>query len=302
MMRLSASLGIWNWFILAAILLCSKCWRPAHSCCGSASRRCWSGVISLGRSTWPWQAQLIASRCFRSPRSRSGGGSARRRREAGRQPFLNRRAEAFVGRVFTLEKPIVDGARHGADRRHGLAGRRPRLPGRQPRQGHARRRRAAGGGAAAMTESVNVSDRIRSTPRRRATDRANARCRPAAGLHHEQRRDLRRVEHLQRLADELIAAARSSGSCVMTSSTRVEQVGPHVAAQVAVGDDADELAIASVMPTQPKPLADISTIASDIACRARRAAPRRRCASRRARISASRRAGRPDAGRGSRAR
>jgi hypothetical protein len=25
------------------------------------------------------------------------------------QPFLNRRAEAFVGRVFTLEKPIVDG-------------------------------------------------------------------------------------------------------------------------------------------------------------------------------------------------
>jgi membrane protein implicated in regulation of membrane protease activity len=26
------------------------------------------------------------------------------------QPFLNRRAEAFVGRVFTLEKPIVDGS------------------------------------------------------------------------------------------------------------------------------------------------------------------------------------------------
>ena len=25
------------------------------------------------------------------------------------QPFLNRRAEALVGRVFTLEKPIVDG-------------------------------------------------------------------------------------------------------------------------------------------------------------------------------------------------
>jgi hypothetical protein len=25
------------------------------------------------------------------------------------QPFLNRRAEAFVGHVFTLEKPIVDG-------------------------------------------------------------------------------------------------------------------------------------------------------------------------------------------------
>jgi membrane protein implicated in regulation of membrane protease activity len=28
---------------------------------------------------------------------------------AGDNPFLNRRAEGYVGRVFTLEKPIVDG-------------------------------------------------------------------------------------------------------------------------------------------------------------------------------------------------
>jgi inner membrane protein len=26
------------------------------------------------------------------------------------QPFLNRRAEALIGRTFTLEKPIVDGS------------------------------------------------------------------------------------------------------------------------------------------------------------------------------------------------
>jgi len=26
------------------------------------------------------------------------------------QPFLNRRAEALVGRIFTLERPIVDGS------------------------------------------------------------------------------------------------------------------------------------------------------------------------------------------------
>jgi inner membrane protein len=26
------------------------------------------------------------------------------------QPFLNRRADALVGRIFTLERPIVDGA------------------------------------------------------------------------------------------------------------------------------------------------------------------------------------------------
>jgi membrane protein implicated in regulation of membrane protease activity len=36
-------------------------------------------------------------------RCRSGGGWRA-------QAFLNRRAEALVGRVFTLEKPIIDGS------------------------------------------------------------------------------------------------------------------------------------------------------------------------------------------------
>ena len=30
-------------------------------------------------------------------------------RATAQQPFLNRRADALVGRVFTLEKPIIDG-------------------------------------------------------------------------------------------------------------------------------------------------------------------------------------------------
>jgi inner membrane protein len=32
-----------------------------------------------------------------------------RKTETADSPFLNRRAEAYVGRVFTLERPIVDG-------------------------------------------------------------------------------------------------------------------------------------------------------------------------------------------------
>jgi len=34
----------------------------------------------------------------------------KRDEDASDQPFLNRRAQGFVGREFTLEKPIVDGA------------------------------------------------------------------------------------------------------------------------------------------------------------------------------------------------
>ena len=49
------------------------------------------------------------SRCSRSPRSRCGGASRAASSEQVDQPFLNRRADAFVGREFTLEKPIVAG-------------------------------------------------------------------------------------------------------------------------------------------------------------------------------------------------
>jgi membrane protein implicated in regulation of membrane protease activity len=35
---------------------------------------------------------------------------ARRKPRQQSNPFLNKRAEALVGRVFTLEKPIIDGS------------------------------------------------------------------------------------------------------------------------------------------------------------------------------------------------
>jgi len=50
------------------------------------------------------------SRHSRSPRFRFGGSIARGVEKPGDQPFLNRRADAFVGREFTLEKPIVGGS------------------------------------------------------------------------------------------------------------------------------------------------------------------------------------------------
>jgi membrane protein implicated in regulation of membrane protease activity len=55
-----------------------------------------------------WQAQFIAFAVF----SVAAIPLWRRLVRAGMttdQPFLNRRAEALVGRIFTLEKPIMDG-------------------------------------------------------------------------------------------------------------------------------------------------------------------------------------------------
>ena len=58
---------------------------------------------------WPWQYQLIAFAVFALASIPLWRRFAHRVEKAGDQPFLNRRADAFVGRVFTLEKPIVSG-------------------------------------------------------------------------------------------------------------------------------------------------------------------------------------------------
>ena len=107
--RLSRALGGWNWFDRRRrSSSCSSCWRRAPSCCGSGSPRCWSAIISLA-SIWSWQAQLIAFAVFALASIPLWRRFARQVERPVDRPFLNRRAEAFVGRVFTLEKPIVDG-------------------------------------------------------------------------------------------------------------------------------------------------------------------------------------------------
>lgn len=110
MINYLSSLGVWNWFILGAVLLALEVLVPGTFMLWFGLSAVTIGVISLA-VVWPWQAQLVAFSLLSigsilvyrrlSPRSPD---------EAPPAPFLNRRADAFVGRIFTLEKPIVNGA------------------------------------------------------------------------------------------------------------------------------------------------------------------------------------------------
>jgi hypothetical protein len=67
------------------------------------------GIISLFVD-WPWQMQFVAFAVFAIASIPIWHRIGRRVEAPVDQPFLNRRAEAFVGQVFTLDKPIVNGS------------------------------------------------------------------------------------------------------------------------------------------------------------------------------------------------
>jgi membrane protein implicated in regulation of membrane protease activity len=108
MWRFFVSLGSWNWFILAAVLLLLEVMAPGTFMLWLGVSAVLVGLISLGID-WAWEYQLLAFAAFSIaaiPLWRSLGARAK---SATDQPFLNRRADAFIGQVFTLEKPIVAG-------------------------------------------------------------------------------------------------------------------------------------------------------------------------------------------------
>jgi len=102
------SLGSWNWFIAAVLLLLLEVIAPGVFMLWLGLAAILVGVISFGID-WSWHAQLIAFAAFAIALLPVWRHFARQGKKPTDSPFLNRRADGYVGRVFTLDKPIVDG-------------------------------------------------------------------------------------------------------------------------------------------------------------------------------------------------
>jgi membrane protein implicated in regulation of membrane protease activity len=100
--------GNWDWLILAVIFIVLELLAPGTFMMWLGISALLVGIISF-IVDWPWQYQLIAFAVFALASIPLWRHFAGRVEKPGDQPFLNRRADAFVGRVFTLEKPIVSG-------------------------------------------------------------------------------------------------------------------------------------------------------------------------------------------------
>src|SRR5207253_4938492 len=110
MTEMFSTLGTWNWLIFGVLLMALELLAPGIFLFWLGLAALLVGLLSFATNP-SWQLQLLlfavfaaaAAPLWRRLARRDGGASVS-------NPFLNKRADALVGCVFTLEKPIVDGS------------------------------------------------------------------------------------------------------------------------------------------------------------------------------------------------
>ncbi|MGY3369535.1 membrane protein implicated in regulation of membrane protease activity [Bradyrhizobium sp. GM2.4] len=154
------SLGTWNWLIFGFILMALEVLAPGVFLFWLGLAALLVGLISFGVAI-SWQIQLVMFAIFAAAAVPVWRRLARPKPDAiAASPFLNKRADALLGREFTLEKPIVDGNGTMRIRRHRLARRRSRYAGGHACEGGASGRRESDGGGGLVHRHCERSEAI----------------------------------------------------------------------------------------------------------------------------------------------
>lgn len=111
MLEMIIALGAWDWLIAGFVLMALELLAPGIFLFWLGLAAMLTGAIAFALHP-SWQVQLLMFALFAVAavplwRRMARGGTAEANAT---NPYLNRRTDALVGRVFTLEKPIVDGA------------------------------------------------------------------------------------------------------------------------------------------------------------------------------------------------
>src|ERR1700743_952368 len=105
-----STLGTWNWLIFGFVLMALELAAPVVFLFWLGLAALLVGLVSFVVHP-SWQTQLLMFAVFAAVAVPVWRRLAKSNSTvSARNPFLNRRADALVGRVFTLEKPIIDGA------------------------------------------------------------------------------------------------------------------------------------------------------------------------------------------------
>jgi membrane protein implicated in regulation of membrane protease activity len=108
MTSMFVTLGTWNWLILGLALIGVEVLAPGVFMLWLGLAALLVGLLSFAIDLH-WQMQILLFAVFAAIAVPIWRSLARRGKGETSNPFLNRRTDALVGRVFTLEKPIQDG-------------------------------------------------------------------------------------------------------------------------------------------------------------------------------------------------
>src|SRR3954469_15270772 len=110
MAEMFSTLGTWNWLIFGFILMGLELLAPGVFMFWLGLAALLVGLLSFAINP-SWQVQFLMFAVF----AVAAGPLWRRLAHSNSSvsasnPFLNKRTDALIGRVFTLEKPIIDGS------------------------------------------------------------------------------------------------------------------------------------------------------------------------------------------------
>ena len=110
MAEMFSTLGTWNWLVFGIILMALELVAPGVFLFWLGLAALLVGLLSFVIHP-SWQAQILMFAVFAAAAVPLWRRVARSHTAVSKSnPFLNKRADALVGRIFTLEKPIIDGA------------------------------------------------------------------------------------------------------------------------------------------------------------------------------------------------
>ena len=108
MAEMFVTLGTWNWLIAGLVLMALELIAPGVFMFWLGLAALLTGLLSFAVNL-SWQSQFLMFAVFAVAAVPLWRRLARHKPDND-NPFLNKRADALVGRVFTLDKPIIDGA------------------------------------------------------------------------------------------------------------------------------------------------------------------------------------------------
>lgn len=108
MAEMFVTLGSWNWLIAGVLLMALELLAPGIFLFWLGLAAFLVGMLSfLVSLSWQWQMLLFAA--FAAAAVPIWRRVAQQNPGANPNPFLNRRTDAMIGRICTLDRPIIDG-------------------------------------------------------------------------------------------------------------------------------------------------------------------------------------------------